>query len=150
MVVLQLSGEAEPVASAFTGLSKNPFSEVAALDMSSSSDDEDETTNNADEGDDDSSSHSDSSSSQIVPWQHRPRQRVRLLATFRLPSLHCSAGAERRTGVQEDSMDTNGHALQIFRPSRMPSMGRQANADPMPCPRRQLLCILSKATCRAW
>jgi len=89
----------------------NPFSHVAALEISSSSSEDGEE----DEDEDGSSSHSDSSS-QIVSLR-QPRQRVRLLATFRLSSCPPASWA----GAEDYSLATSATTVASFQ-RKVPKM----------------------------
>ena len=112
-------GQAEDPSFTFTHA--NPFSDVSSLEMSSSSSgsDGDEDADLADSLGEDSSTHSDSSS-QIVSSHHQPRQRVRLLATFRLSSLSSGApAAHPPTTVALSSAAGDGNPLPIFQASHV-------------------------------
>jgi hypothetical protein len=82
----------------------NPFSHVAALEISSSSSEDGEE----DEDEDGSSSHSDSSS-QVVSLR-QPRQRVRLLATFRLSACPPASWA----GAEDYALSTSATTVASF------------------------------------
>ena len=90
----------------------NPFSLVAGLAVSSSSEEEDD--------EDEGSSHSDSSS-QIVSSLRQPRQRVRLLATFRLSAVSACPDAGW-AGAEDHALATSATTVATFRRGAVPQM----------------------------
>ena len=108
------------------GVGSNPFSDVCTLEMSSSEEEDLASNADADAEDDDTGassvedeSHSDAPLSQILVPAHFPSrgQRIRLLATFRLPPLYTQAADEDPRGPCPAHAGAEEQALQVLRPT---------------------------------